>query len=90
MSAVQNLDLKREISKIKIVPSTSLKRSTSTLASSKSKQNVKKLKTGVQFRPVDFKDYGVFSSFAPQFDSGMASLDPRDSTLVMKPFRKVF
>lgn len=88
-SAVEELELKREISKIKIIPTCTLKRSTSTLAS-KPKQSVKKLKTGVQFRPVEFKDYGLFTSFAPRFDSGMASLGSRDSTLVCKPFRKVY
>jgi Domain of unknown function (DUF3512) len=90
LSQVEGLDLKREISKLKIIPSTSLKRSNTILGSIKPKQTTKKLKTGIQFRSVEFIDYGTFSSFAPQFDSSLASLSPRDSTLVNKPFRRVF
>ncbi|KAH6581551.1 hypothetical protein BASA60_002383 [Batrachochytrium salamandrivorans] len=53
------------------------------------KLSKKKSTSGIRTEPVDFKDYGVFFTFAPTADSSKASISVAESTLVSRPGRHV-
>ncbi|KAJ3303061.1 hypothetical protein HDV03_004222 [Kappamyces sp. JEL0829] len=85
---------KREISKIRVLPTAESKQLQGQALGTSSQVRPVTVKrkshpVGIKYKPVDFLDYGVFTSFAPSSDARDASLSSHDSLLLLNPNRTV-
>ncbi|KAH6590447.1 hypothetical protein BASA50_009422 [Batrachochytrium salamandrivorans] len=97
LKEVSDIPAGEKLSKVKIIPTPAINiadmprlgASSKIIKQSHDHPLKKKSTSGIRTEPVDFKDYGVFFTFAPTADSSKASISVAESTLVSRPGRHV-
>ncbi|KAJ8326496.1 hypothetical protein BDV3_006008 [Batrachochytrium dendrobatidis] len=97
LKAVTNALEGVKLNKVKIIPTSAtplsdvpcLGQSSKLAMKTRDQKAKKKSILGIRTAPVDFKDYGVFFSFAPMSDSSKASMSAAESTQIIKPGRRI-